>query len=105
MWSVGPDIKGERTGYAENNLAQIHKNSLDLILEKINAWDKDMTYTYELKAKNKLNFLSSTLFVAYNSIKSKTFRKEELNKVMNNYKKSVPTRGNLISNIHSAPLL
>jgi hypothetical protein len=51
---------------------------------------------------NKLNFLSSTLFVANSSIEFKTFRKEGLNKVITNYKKSVTTRWYLISNIFTA---
>ena len=36
------------TRYADDNLAIIRKGSLDLILETINAWDKDITFTYEL---------------------------------------------------------
>ena len=36
------------TRYADDNLAIIRKGSLDLILEKINVWDKDITYTNEL---------------------------------------------------------
>jgi hypothetical protein len=52
--------------------------------------------------ENKLNFLSSTLFVANGSIEFKTFRKEGLNKVITNYEISVTTREYLISNIFTA---
>ena len=87
--------------YADDNLAIIKKGSFDIILHEINNWDQNITYSFEKMTQNRLNFLSTTVFLENGEIEFKPFRKAGPDTIISNYKQSVISRKYLISTVYT----
>ena len=87
--------------YADDNLTIIKKGSFDHILNELNSWDPDISYSFEKMTENKLNFLSTTIFVKNEEIQFQPFRKAGLDSILSNYKQAVIAQKYLISTIYT----
>ena len=87
--------------YADDNLAIIKKGSFDIILHEINNWDQNITYSFEKMTQNRLNFLSTTVFLENGEIEFNPFRKAGPDTIISNYKQSVISRKYLISTVYT----
>ena len=83
--------------YADDNLTIIKKGSFDHILNELNSWDHNISYSFEKMNENKLNFLSTTVFVKNEEIQFQPFRKAGPDTILSNYKQAVISRKYLIS--------
>ena len=85
--------------YADDCLVVAKKGSFNLILDKVNKWDKNIKFSYELMVENKLTFLSSTIFLTENTFEFRPSRKNGLDTIFTNYHKATISKKYLVSNI------
>ena len=87
--------------YADDNLTIIKRGSFDIILNALNSWDQNISYSFEKMTDKNLNFLSTTIFIENGQIEFKPFRKAGSETILSNYKQSVMARKYLISTVYT----
>ena len=85
--------------YVDDCIIVAKKGSFEHILEKVNKWDKSITFSYERMIENELNFLSSTIYLVDNTFKFRPYRKSGSETLLTNYKKATISQKYLVSNI------
>jgi hypothetical protein len=66
-------------------VSDLGQPTCDGILTTINTWDQNLTFTAEKMVENNLIYLSSSILIENGLIEFKTYRKANLETVMNNY--------------------
>jgi hypothetical protein len=81
------------------------KNSVDLILNKTNAWDKNLNFKVEKLQNDEIKFLDSKIFLANGGIKIRNFFKRDENTVITNFTQSGSPYKYKVNNIftHTVP--
>ena len=87
--------------YADDNLTIIKRGSFDIILNALNSWDQNISYSFEKMTDKNLNFLSTTICIENGQIEFKPFRKAGSETILSNYKQSVMARKYLISTVYT----
>jgi hypothetical protein len=62
--------------YADDCIIIAKKGSFNYILDKVNKWDKNIKFSYEIMVDNELTFLSSTIFLTNNTYEFRPSRKK-----------------------------
>ena len=85
--------------YADDCIIISKKGSFDHILDKVNNWDKDITFSHERMIDSEISYLSSTIFLANESFEFRPSRKNAVDAILTNFKKAIISEKYLISNI------
>ena len=85
--------------YVDDCICVAKKGSFQNILNKINKWDKNIKFSYEKMLDNKLNFLSSTIFLENDTFEFRPYRKQASETILSNFRKAIISEKYLISNI------
>ena len=85
--------------FADDVLCICEKDSVDLILNKINAWDKNLNFKVEKLQNNEIKFLDSRIFLENKLLKFRKFFKRDENTVITNFSQSVSPYKYKVNNI------
>ena len=85
--------------YADDCIIISKKGSFDHILDNVNNWDKEITFSHERMIDSEISYLSSTIFLANESFEFRPSRKNGVDAILTNFKKAIISEKYLISNI------
>ena len=90
--------------FADDILCVCKKNTVNVILRRINKWSSKLQFTVEHMTDNKLVFLDCLVFLDGDKVLFKKYRKQGLETVITNYKFSVTSKkykiGNIMTQLH-----
>ena len=85
--------------YVDDCICISKKGSFDQIFDKVNKWDKNISFSFEKMVDNQLHFLSSTVYVENDTFEFRPYRKSGPDTILGNFKKSTISEKYLINNI------